>query len=527
MIALRRSAAVARCVVRSAAEQDTPHGRRAVAHVVCPDGWGAARFLLAQSIADSRTAAARILALEIRRGARSEEDFARAVFRYVQDRVQFVREPGEVFARADYTLASGGGDCDDHARVVYALLRAGGLPARLNFLFQRGDRGPRHVVAQALLSRWGWTWLETTAAAEFGEHPYKAALRLGIIGSRNDIASEERPMTEKDLGPIPSGFEHRTTSAQFAKDVGALRTLGFLCDASAPSSVIDPDFRRAVLAVQRTTVRTSDDDGLIGPETRGLIAAMLPQGEGIGYLGDIPRSFTHAQARAALRSAYVAQFGREPTAGELDFGLATAYFETFYGRGTGAAWGDGGQFGRWAADGKINWGALETATPGEERTLAKFRAAGLHPTKEAGRDAGNLRYFYLFPSDEEAARAFLMSWGQPDTLAAAATGSATAVAASMKRHGYYEGFHVAPGAMGGKKSPPFIQETSAADAEAKNIADYASALARTVRTVGGTGGVPDPSPLPSSTGGVANTIAALLLVGGTVATAWWLAGQQG
>ncbi len=496
---------------------------------MCPDGWGAARFLVAQAAADARTAGARVLALELRRAASSDLAFARAVFGYVRDRVQFVREPGEVFARADYTLASGGGDCDDHARVVYALLRAGGLPARLNFLFRQGDRGPRHVVAQALLPGLGWTWLETTAAANFGEHPYAAARRLGIIDARQDIASEERAMTERDLAPVPAGFEHHTSSSQFSRDVAALKALGFLCDAAAPTSVLDPAFRLAVLAVQRTTAPTSDDDGLIGKQTRGLIGAMLPTDEGIGYLGDVGRRFTHAQARAALHSAYVAQFGREPTAGELDFGLATAYFETFYGRGTGAAWGDGGQFGRWAADGKINWGALQSGTPGDEGTLRSFVAAGLHPTKEQGRDAGRPVYFYLFPTDEEAARAFLMSWGKADTLAAAATGSATAVSASMKRHGYYEGFHVAPGQMGGKKSPPFIQEASAADAESKNVADYAGALARHVATVRGTGGVPDASPFPSPppdlASGAAATVVAALLVGGTAAAAWWLAGQ--
>jgi hypothetical protein len=143
---------------------------------------------------------------------------------------------------------------------------------------------------------------------------------------------------------------------------------------------------------------------------------------------------------------------------------------------------------------------------------------GLHPTKERGADGGRPVYFYLFPNDDEAAEAFLMAFGQADTLAAAATGSPEAVSAAMKVHGYYEGFHVAPGGLvGGKKSPPFIEEQDAATALAKNIADYAKALRSHVAVIKGAGGVAD----PAATGGAfgVGILALIIGIGGAVA-AW-------
>ena len=209
--------------------------------------------------------------------------------------------------------------------------------------------------------------------------------------------------------------------------------------------------------------------------------------------------FTHGQAREALAQAYKNLFHKDPSEGELDFGLATAFFETGYGRAGGANLAHPGQFARCASEGKYNWGALETSIPGEEGTMKKFQSAGLHPTKEKGKDAGRPVYFYLFPNDLEAATAFLMSWGRPDTLKAASSGSSAAVAESMLKHNYYEGFHVAPGKMteqmlahnkedNGKCSRNgtcFIQESSAEDARRQNIGNYASALNGHVAAVTG------------------------------------------
>jgi len=512
MEALRRSAWRSRCAVRYASERDTPHGRRAVAQVDCANGWGAAAFLLASAIEDSKTAAARSIALELRSRARGDDAFARAVFRYVIERVQFVREPGEVFARSDYTLATGAGDCDDHARVVYALLVAGGLPARLAYMHKPGEDGPRHVVAQAGIKGRGWAWLETTIAAEFGEHPYAAAERLGVVKDRADIAREVRVMTEKDLRPVPAGYDGRTSAPQLRADAEALRKMGFLCDASAVTTPSDPVFRRAVLAFQRSRAAIGESmtiDGLIGPQTRTVLGTLAADRPG-GPLA----IFTHARARDILAEAYRAEFGREPSQGELDFGLATAYFESGYGRAGAATWAALGQFARYASEGLYNWGALQTSKASENT--------------RPGKDAGRVVHFYVYRSDVDAARAFLRSWGggrRGDVLAAAATGDALQVSAAMKRHGYYEGFHVPPGGLTTEKTRArgFVEESSAEEAHRKNVADYAGALERYRRVVTGPGGVPDPSPdanPPSVLGGAV----ALLLVAGAIGGAFWLAG---
>lgn len=192
----------------------------------------------------------------------------------------------------------------------------------------------------------------------------------------------------------------------------------------------------------------------------------------------IANKFTHSDARSALEQAYKKLYHREPTEGELDFGLATAFHETQYGRA-------GGQFARWAGEGKFNWGALENRAPGDEKTLQSFKAAGLHPIKEKGQDAKRTVYFYLFPNDVEAAQAFLMSWGRPDTLKAASSGSAEGVAKAMKGHGYYEGFWVPPGNPDKQPMPPFKEAGSKEEAYRNNIREYTSALSRQQAVVTG------------------------------------------
>ena len=290
---LRRAAAQARCSVRFTTEQETPHGRRTLGRVTCEDGWGAARMLVALSLEDASTPQARMIALALRAQSSGDLDFARKVLEYVRSRVAFVREHGEVFARSDYTLATGAGDCDDHARVVFTLLRAGGLPARLAFLHRPGGP-PRHVVAQAGIGG-RWYWLETTIAADFGEEPYAAARRLGVDGARQDIATEVRTMTEKDLAPLPAGFDGRTSPDQFALDVAALESLGFLCDASPATAPSSPAFREAVRRFQASRAGVTVD-GLIGPQTRGALLAALPSDElGMAYMAALssPRLTAH------------------------------------------------------------------------------------------------------------------------------------------------------------------------------------------------------------------------------------------
>lgn len=498
------------------------YGAHVVGLVSCDDGWQAARLLLAMAEEDARTPGAHELAARIRAEHPSDLDFAQAVQRFGQ-RVPFVREKGEVFQSGALTLARGAGDCDDHFRLVYAVARAGGLRGALALTHHGADappgkQGPTHAVAQLCVGG-RCEWAETTVAARWGEHPFAAARRLGLLSERDDVAREVRVMTpEDDLMPIPEGFRSRNNPAQVAYDAEALRRLGFLAaDAVvAKGDPADLTLRRAVHAFQCS--RGLAADGLLGPVTRTHIARAL-QAEGIGDLTPPPakgptRVFLHSDAREILARAYRDEFGREPSAGELDFGLAVAFFESGYGRAGAADWAALGQFASWAAEGLYNWGALQSGTPGDG--------------KRQGRDAGRPVFFYVYPSDYEAARAMLRSLGggrRADWLAAAATGNARAVAAVMKRHGYYEGFHVGPGKLGtnGRTAERgFKEEASDEIAEAKNIDDYAGALERFRRVVTGPGGVPDPSPAPGAGSAGGAIVAGLFVLAAMAAGAYYV-----
>jgi len=276
MASVRRAAQRAGCVVRELAIQQTSMGPRAVGKLTCRDGWGAARLLLAQAIEDSETAGARDVALALRRDNPRDEDFARAVHAYVKRNVAFVREQGEVFTGSAYTLGMRGGDCDDHARLVYALARAGGLGAVLAFLHcDPPEDEPTHAVAQLCVDG-RCQWAETTVDAFFGEHPLAAAGRLGLLDEREDLAKGVRIMSEKSLG------------SQEEADARALATLGFLV---CPDDRVTPDI---VKDAQRSMGGGLVVDGILGPKTRRAIAIRLPQDEfGMGYLAALGAESSH------------------------------------------------------------------------------------------------------------------------------------------------------------------------------------------------------------------------------------------
>lgn len=272
---LRIAAARARCTVRSVRVADTAAGPRAIGDVVCADGWAASTMLLALSVADAETAGARDVALAIRQVAPADDDFATFVHQYVKDNVAFVREQGEIFAGPSYTMVARGGDCDDHVRLTYAILGAGGLPVRLAFLYHAAHaaEGPSHVVCQVFIDG-AWRWCETTVDAAFGEDPLEAATRLGVVKSRNDLATEVRVMSEQDLPPIPPGFLSRVGNVDH--DVAALATLGYLVGFRIEHLAADAGiFRDAVARFQRDHSLTID--GLIGPVTRAELARALSQ----------------------------------------------------------------------------------------------------------------------------------------------------------------------------------------------------------------------------------------------------------
>jgi hypothetical protein len=208
--ALMRAASASGCRVIAGAPRQTSVGEYYAATLQCPDGWSGAKLLSVLTEEDSQTAGARDAALELRRGARSDRDFVRAVFDEAKS-LRFDREPGETFAMGSYTRDAGGGDCDDHARFTTALLKAGGVPARIAYLHKPGARpvsakfaqpgeDPSHAVAQVMLDG-QWRWLESTLDANLGEEPVSAARRLGLL--RGDLALAASTIEPHTLQPYP------------------------------------------------------------------------------------------------------------------------------------------------------------------------------------------------------------------------------------------------------------------------------------------------------------------------------------
>lgn len=187
-------------------------GTRIAARMRFQDPWAAARLLVELADDDASDPIVRAWSLDILRATAQaigeplgptlspalHDAFARAIHDNVQAQIKFIQEPLETFQSADVTMQSGAGDCDDHARLVYALACAGGLNSQLVFfededaeslpLVMLGGEGtqPVHVVAQIQDSSGAWQWAETTIAAEYGEEPHEAFARLGGVPATAD-----------------------------------------------------------------------------------------------------------------------------------------------------------------------------------------------------------------------------------------------------------------------------------------------------------------------------------------------------
>lgn len=146
----------------------------------CPDDAAVVRLLRDLADADVKSPTVRTLARElVRHVGRAPEKLARQLHAYVLDTIEWRREKVETFQSAQETFRRGFGDCDDHAKLIYAALRALGIAARI--VIMNGPNGkPAHAVTQAELPGRGWTWLETSVPAHFGEAPLAAAARLGL-----------------------------------------------------------------------------------------------------------------------------------------------------------------------------------------------------------------------------------------------------------------------------------------------------------------------------------------------------------
>lgn len=168
---------------------DTSAGERVMARIMVPSSW--ASFVMLQMLARSDVAdpVVRNFARQLHTHAGPEAGaFARAVQQWVQENVAYIRETNETFQDSATTLATRGGDCDDHARLVFSLLLSAGFNARIAPLF-KGKDNVSHAVTQAEVGG-RWCWVETTVAAQFDEHPIAAARRLGL-SVRKDLAAPD------------------------------------------------------------------------------------------------------------------------------------------------------------------------------------------------------------------------------------------------------------------------------------------------------------------------------------------------
>lgn len=197
---VRRIAEQAGCRVLETRAVNERGESYAVLELDCEDNEHAIRFLNLAARHDAWHPKVRSLALSLRKTLRAElgrepttAELAALVEQYVQRHVSFVREKDEVFQHALYTLNAGAGDCDDHARLVAALLFASGLEAKIEGV--KNSSGALSHVAPLVRDRGAWRWVETTIRKEqhggdarYGEPPLDAAKRLGIGAARHDVA---------------------------------------------------------------------------------------------------------------------------------------------------------------------------------------------------------------------------------------------------------------------------------------------------------------------------------------------------
>jgi transglutaminase-like putative cysteine protease len=161
------------CVVRMAGTVNVAGEAHPDYRVTCADNAQALRLLDRLATKDARTSARVVALAQALRGA-SDEETAKAIQRYVGHAIRFVRDASQVFRSSDVTLAMGSGNCANTARLVAAIARAAGIPAKLGPVVD-DDGAIVHVAAQ-LYTGGAWHWAEgTVPGAEYGESPYAVA----------------------------------------------------------------------------------------------------------------------------------------------------------------------------------------------------------------------------------------------------------------------------------------------------------------------------------------------------------------
>lgn len=146
----------------------------------------------------------------------------------------------------------------------------------------------------------------------------------------------------------------------------------------------------------------------------------------IQWLG---QSFSHAQARKVIESAYRSEFGDSPTLCEAQFAQTIALIESQYGSG----WGGAGA-------GSNNWGAVQAGKPPCDPATS-FTYTDTHPT-DTGQSIPYSICFRKYSTPEAgAAHMIRILYKQmPRVSAAALRCDSYGVSAAMYDSRYYEGF---------------------------------------------------------------------------------------
>jgi hypothetical protein len=112
--------------------------------------------------------------------AKDEESEARAIFRFMQDRIRYVRDVlnVETVATPLATLRTRSGDCDDHVALMATLLEAIGFPTRFVVTGYEQPEVYEHVYLQVLVNG-QWVSADSTEPDAFGwEAPDAVAIMV-------------------------------------------------------------------------------------------------------------------------------------------------------------------------------------------------------------------------------------------------------------------------------------------------------------------------------------------------------------
>lgn len=122
--------------------------------------------------------------LAVSQGSVLPRTLAANILAWVHEHIGYADDPpGEEWYQGPYWTMAMGGDCEDLAVVLVALLLAAGLQARVKWQDQPGQ-ALNHVTVLVMLPEGvpTWVWADPTVrGAQLGEEPHAAAQRLNQL----------------------------------------------------------------------------------------------------------------------------------------------------------------------------------------------------------------------------------------------------------------------------------------------------------------------------------------------------------